>query len=204
MTPQNLYNTAKEALVVASKLGENVIIMSTSTGGTLSLKLASEFPDMIHALIMLSPNVEMTNKATKLLTLPWGKQLGQLIVGGKNRHIESDNAKQEQYGYYTYRVEGIIYLRSLVDMTMKPATFGKVTCPVFVGYYYKSKEEQDDVVCVDALLKMYDHLSTPYSKKRKVAFPEAGDHVIGGMLNSKDVDGVRTEVFKFADEILGL
>jgi len=51
MTPDRLYESAKEGLVAAQTLGDKIILMSTSTGGTLSLKLAAEFPEMISGLI---------------------------------------------------------------------------------------------------------------------------------------------------------
>ena len=57
MTPDRLYESAKEALVAAHALGNKVILMSTSTGGTLSLKLAAEFSELTKGLILLSPNI---------------------------------------------------------------------------------------------------------------------------------------------------
>ncbi|MDO8929097.1 MAG: alpha/beta hydrolase, partial [Bacteroidota bacterium] len=75
MTPDRLYESAKEALVVAQVLGEKVILMSTSTGGTLSLKLAAEFPELVESLILLSPNIAINNPAAFLLSKPWGLQI---------------------------------------------------------------------------------------------------------------------------------
>ncbi len=48
-----VWGSAKEAYEIGTKLGKKVILLSTSTGGTLALKLATEYPD-IAALIMLS------------------------------------------------------------------------------------------------------------------------------------------------------
>ena len=61
---------------------------------------------------------------------------------------------------------------------MRPEVFQRITAPVFMGYYYKNEEEQDKVVSIPAMLRMFDQLGTPEDKKQKVAFPEAGDHVI--------------------------
>ena len=63
MTPDRLYESAKQALVLAHSLGEKVILMSTSTGGTLSLKLAAEFPHLVDGLILYSPNIAINNGA---------------------------------------------------------------------------------------------------------------------------------------------
>ena len=80
MTPDKLINSAKEALRIARQLGDKVILMSTSTGGTLSLILAAENPD-IEALILYSPNIEMFDDMTKILTYPWGLQIAKIING---------------------------------------------------------------------------------------------------------------------------
>ena len=53
-----------------------------------------------------------------------------------------------------------------------------------MGYYYKNHEEQDKVVSVEAMLKMFDQLGTSNGKKQKMAFPDAGDHVITSRLSS--------------------
>jgi hypothetical protein len=50
--------------------------------------------------------------------------------------------------------------------------------------------------------RMFDQLSTPDNQKRQVAIPNAGDHVIGSYLKSKDVQKVQEECDRFAVEIL--
>lgn len=205
MTPDRLYESAKEALVVAQSLGEKVILMSTSTGGTLSLKLAAEFPELMVGLILLSPNVAINNSAAFLLSKPWGLQIARSVYKGNYRITNTDFASEDcRYWNCKYRLEAVVYLQQLVESTMKKETFSKVNKPVFVGYYYKDKENQDKVVKVDAMLKMFDELGTPENLKQKVAFPEAGDHPIGSKLFSKSWQDVEKATYQFAEEKLGL
>jgi esterase/lipase len=205
MTPDRLYESAKEALVAAQSLGEKVILMSTSTGGTLSLKLAAEFPDLMEALILLSPNVAINNPAAFLLSKPWGLQIARSAYKGKYRITNTDFASEDcRYWNCKYRLEAIVYLQQLVESTMKKETFSKVNKPVFLGYYYKDEENQDKVVKVDAMLKMFDELGTPQNIKQKVAFPEAGNHPIGSKLFSKAWQDVEKAAYQFAEEKLGL
>src|SRR5215210_8553699 len=56
VTADRLWNSAKEAYAIGRQLGKKIILMATSTGATLALKLAAEFPD-IAGLILLSPNI---------------------------------------------------------------------------------------------------------------------------------------------------
>jgi hypothetical protein len=80
---------------------------------------------------------------------------------------------------------------------MNTALFNKVKQPVLMLYYYKSETEQDPVVRVDAMLKMFDELGTPIKDKQKVALPKTGNHVIGSSITSKDIKGVEKAMDDF-------
>jgi esterase/lipase len=203
MTPDALWDTAKDALVLARSLGKKVIVMGTSTGGTIALKMAAEYPDDIAALILYSPNVRIANKASVLLSGPYGLQFGRMITGGKNRVLESD-PKTDAYWYTTYRVEGVVYLQMLIESTMKAEVFKQVRQPVFVGYYYRDEENQDPTVSVESILWMYDNLGTPAEKRVKQAFPDAGVHVIGCELTNPNWMKVYDATVGYLSETLGL
>jgi esterase/lipase len=203
MTPDRLWESAKEALMVARSLGKKVIIMSTSTGGTLGLKLAADFPEYVDGLILYSPNIRINNSAAFLLSKPWGLQIGRKSNGGKHRITNEDfNSKDCQYWDCKYRMEAIVYLQQLVDETMRKETYKNITAPVFLGYYYKDENNQDETVKVSAMLKMYKQLGTSPDRKVKMAFPEAGGHVIACELTSGCVNEVIEESIKFGIEVL--
>lgn len=205
MEPSLLYETAKEALLIAATLGDTVIVMGTSTGGTLALKLAADFPELVHVLVLLSPNIAINNPAAFLLPMPWGLQIARVSAGGgKMRQVEQESEAEQKYWYSTYRWESTIYLSLLLKETMNADLFEQVKQPLFLGYYYKNEEEQDQVVRVDAMLKMFDQLGTPESFKRKVAFPDAGGHVIGSEAVSGAAKELEMTVTSFVQEIMPL
>jgi len=204
MTPDRLYESAKEALVVAHSLGEKVILMGTSTGCTLGLKLEADFPELIDGLILLSPNVALFDPATVVLDKPWGLQIARLIMKGNSRNLKTKYSEECQYWNCKQRLEALVYLQQLVKSTMKKETFAKVNRPVFMAYYYKDKAYQDSTVKVDAMLKMFDQLGTPINLKQKVAFPEAGCHPIGCKLLSGAWKDIEIASYQFAEEKLGL
>ncbi len=202
MTPDRLYDSAKKALRIAHLLGKKVIIMSTSTGGTLSLKLAADFPDLVDALVLLSPNVAINNAGAFLLSKPWGLQIARQIFHHKYRYVNSERDDQKcKYWNCYYRLEAIVYLQQLVDLTMTEEVFGKVKTPVFLGYYFKDEKHQDPIVRVDAALEMFDELGTPVEMKQKQAF-DAGVHVIGCEMYSKTQHEVEEATIRFAEDIL--
>lgn len=204
MTPDRLYESAKQALVLAHTLGEKVILMSTSTGGTLSLKLAADFPQLINGLILYSPNIAINDPAAFLVSKPWGLQLARFVKKGNYRISKPDHPEEEQYWQCKQRLESAVYLQQLVETTMTIETFSKVKQPVFLAYYYKDEKQQDNVVRVDAMMKMFEQLGTDTDKKQKMAFPEAGTHVIGCKLLSGAWQDVEKGSFAFAEEKVGL
>jgi esterase/lipase len=202
VTADRLWNSAKEAYTIGKQLGKKIILMSTSTGGTLALKLAGEYPD-IAGLILLSPNIAINNSSAWLLNNHWGLQLAHLIQG-KYVHVKDTTAMYAKYWNAKYRMESAVELEELLETTMKEPTFQRVTQPTLVLYYYKDEEHQDDVVKVSAMKRMFSQLATPADQKRMVAVPDAGDHIIGSYVKSKDIKKVEEECDKFATDILKL
>jgi pimeloyl-ACP methyl ester carboxylesterase len=202
--PERLWESAKQALAIAEKLGNKVIIMSTSTGGTLALKLAATYPDKVHALINMSPNIRVKDANAWLLNKPWGLQIARIIFGSNFRHVTPTDSNYHDYWYVDYRLESVVYLQELVESTMNSETFEEVDCPVLTLYYYKNKEDQDPVVSVDRILWMHKNLATAEDEKRAVAIPDAQTHVIGCGLYSKALPEVEQAIFSFADEVLQL
>ncbi|MEL7586284.1 MAG: alpha/beta hydrolase [Prolixibacteraceae bacterium] len=204
MTPDRLYESAKDALQLARLLGDKVVVMSTSTGGTLSLKLAAEFPDQIAGLLLLSPNIRINNPSAFLLSGPWGLQIARAAFGSNYRYINEDTQAEEcRYWNCFYRLEATVYLQQLIDATMNKELFRRVKIPVFLAYYYQDEEHQDGTVRVDAMLDMFEQLATPGELKQKQAF-NAGTHVIGCELFSKAQPEVEQACIRFAKEVLGM
>lgn len=199
MTPDRLWTSTKEALSIALALGDQVIVMGTSTGGTLALKLAAEFPEKVTALVLCSPNVRMYDKSAALLSRPWGLQIARAVMGGDYRVIELD-PDIDSYWYSTYRVESLVYLQQLIAETMKASVFQSVNQPVYTGYYYKDEENQDKTVSVEAIRWMFNTLGTPEAQKELTAFPEAGSHVICSDLTSGSWEDVQAGILSFLKE----
>jgi esterase/lipase len=207
-TPDRWWASSKEALAIGKALGEKVIVMSTSTGGTMALVLAGEYPADVFALINLSPNIAVTHPLAFMANDPWGLQIARLVVNG-NYNIPKpkpgvDQQLKHQYWNDRYRLEAVSQLQEMLEDKMVPSTFGKVRQPSLSLYYYKNQTEQDSTVKVSAILEMNKQLGTPDSLKEAIAIPEAGDHVIGSYIVSKDLGSVQREIEKFALEKLHL
>jgi len=200
-TTEKYWESAKEAYAIASRLGKKVIVIGTSTGGTLALMLAADYPE-IYSIILLSPNIEIFDKHAWLLNNPWGLQIARLVTGSNYINSEDTRPIYKQYWSYGYRIESLVQLEELLESQMTTSLFEKVKQPVLMLYYYKDNIHQDSVVKVEAMQNMFAHLGTPSKSKRAVAIPNAGNHVIGSYIKSHDVESVEREIEKFMDDVL--
>lgn len=202
LLPEDLINSAKEAIAIGKLLGDRVILMTCSTGGTLGAILAPH-DDAIHSMYMYSPNIDIYDTNSDLIVGPWGVQMLDLIMDGKYNKIEySDTAKM--YWSEIYHTDGMVALKYLIKQEMIESNFAKIDIPIYLGYYYKDEEHQDNVVSVSRMLEFYDQIGTPEEIKRLEAFPNAGRHVMTSYVFSEDMENVRDKSFKYAEEILGL
>ena len=203
LTPKDLVESAKEAIAIGQLIGDKVILLSTSTGGTLSIYLSAYNPDQVHGQILLSPNIDLFAQITDVLTYPWGLEIAQLLNGEYN-HIRDIQGEGTNYWTMTYRIEGVLALKYLMEATMTKTVFEKMETPFFLGYYYKNEEEQDHVVSVDAMKVFYEQAGTPEKMKREKAFPDAGHHVIGSRFKSQSIPAVEEGVYQYVEEVLGM
>ena len=203
VTPTNLLQSAKKAIVIGKSIGERVIVMSCSTGSTLALYLAAHNPDWIDGLICFSPNIDLKSKATHLIDGPWGKQILRLAEGGDYHQSDAPDAAQSWWTT-SYRIESLIALRNLLDQTMTNETFAAMRQPVQIMYYYRSEEEQDEVVSVTAMHDMFNQLGTTSDEKKMIAIPEAERHVFVSKYYDSNLTSVRKELYSFAEGTFGL
>lgn len=202
LTAEELLESAKQALKIGSQLGDKIILMSTSTGGTLSLKLAADNP-WIYALIMYSPNIDVVDSKAHWLTNKFGYGVAKMVKGEMITY-DDDPLEVQKYWQSKYHINGVRAMTQLLEKTMTPVTFNKVKQPVFVGYYYKNEKEKDPTIRIDAMMEMFDELGTPDNLKQKVAFPNAGCHPIPSGIYNKHYKDVELKTYEFAEKVLGM
>lgn len=195
---------AAQFLEEATLLGNRIIVIGTSTGATLALDLAARFPERVNALMLYSPNIALANPAATLINGPWGLQLSQKLSGG-NYRVLTDLPEQCSYIWTDkYRVEGLVALEELLETTMIPATFKRVSAPAMTAYYYKDEEHKDNIISVEAAAEMMTELSTPENLKRTHALSEVSGHVITTECRTTGLEKVRQISRDFLEEVVGL
>lgn len=117
-TVNDWYNDVAEAVAVGRKIGEKIIIVSTSTGGTLATWAATE-PELMEdvaAMVFISPNFKVKAAGSEILELPWARQVLPLFLG-KNRSFEARNAEQAKWWTTTYPNVALLPMQASVAAT---------------------------------------------------------------------------------------
>lgn len=200
-TAENLWTSAKEALAIGKQLGKKVILMGTSTGGSVALQLAAAYPE-IAGLVLYSPNIAINDPNAWLLNNPWGLQIARMVKQSNLNTASNNTEIYKQYWNRQYRLEATVQLEEYLESTMTKETFSRITQPTLTLYYYKDEQHQDNVVKVSAMKKMVAELGTPATLKKMDAIPEAGSHVLASPIQSKDIHTVEKETIEFLSRTL--
>ncbi len=203
-TPAAAWEDARDALAIGKRLGRKVIIMSTSTGGTLALKLAADFPDDVHALINMGPNVEDDQPGAALLMTPWGHELAMLASFGSNKKISHEEPGAAQYFDTIYPSRALVDLQVLVQTIMDDATFSRIHCPVLTLYYQENFFQKDQHVEVSSYPEVHAKFGTPAQQNRLVALPTPKTHFVGSDIKSKDWMAAQYAAVDFCTEVLDM
>lgn len=193
--------TAAQAIEAGHLIGEKVIVMGTSTGGTLALIQAAQRDD-IEALVLYAPLIDFYDSRMDVFSLPHGLSIAEQVVGGQYVLGSEQSAEETAIWYQDYHIEGLESLAALVQNSMNASLFNRINQPTFLGYYYKNENEQDKTVSVAAMKVMFSQISTESSLKKEVAYPNAGAHVICSDLKSASVEEVYLDTIEFLNQII--
>ncbi len=106
---------AAEALAIGRRLGKQVVVIATSTGGTLAAIAATDpgLSEQIAGIIFVSPNFGVGSPGADLLTWPFSRLWVPLIVG-PDRSFEPVNAAHGTYWTLRYPTRALIPMAALV------------------------------------------------------------------------------------------
>lgn len=108
---------AAEALAVGARLGNKVVLIGTSTGGTLALAMSDHATaKSVSHIVLISPNIEPRNRNAKWATRPGGFLIAR-IVEGDTRTWTPRNESQARYWSTSYPTNAAIEMMRLVSLT---------------------------------------------------------------------------------------
>lgn len=166
---------AAEALSVASRLGEKVVVIGTSTGATLAAAMLSH-PAMqpVDTIVMLSPNFAPRDPAAAWLTRPAGPLIARLVAG-ESRSWVPHNEAQGRFWSTTYPMDSAVEMMRLVELANRewPA---RISQRLLLFY-----SRDDTVVSPDAALAAFAAIEAPLKGGIEIKNPgDPSHHVLAG------------------------
>ncbi|MDG4649135.1 alpha/beta fold hydrolase [Roseibacterium sp. SDUM158017] len=102
-------------LDIARGVGERVLVVATSTGGTLAAFAATE-PDMaadVAGFVFVSPNFAVASRGGRILEWPLARLWTRLVLGGE-RGFEPLNERQARYWTERYPTTALVRMGALL------------------------------------------------------------------------------------------
>ena len=175
VTMNDWVNDGLEALEIGRKLGRKVVLVATSTGGTLATWLTlGPAAARVAAIILVSPNLTPANSKTEMLLWP-GKEMWLSWFVGGTVTFEARNELQARYLDLTHHSHSLIPMMQLVQLARK-SDFSRWPTPSLVVY-----DPEDTVVNEAVTVKLFSQappwLVTLHSW---TAAPGDDHHVLAG------------------------
>nr|WP_092363089.1 alpha/beta hydrolase [Cribrihabitans marinus] len=167
-----------EGLAAARAVGERVIVLATSTGGTLAAAAAVD-PELgrdLAAIILVSPNFGLNDPAAFVLTLPAARHWLPVAMGGGERCFEPLNAAQARYWTTCYPWAALPPMAALVER-VAALDFTQATVPAL--FYFS---DDDSVVSADTTRRLAGDWGGPVESVAVTMGPgdDPSAHVIAG------------------------
>ena len=185
---------AAEAVAIGADIGERVVLVGTSTGATLALWAAArpEAADRLGAVVLISPNLGLRDRASRLLLWPWGGLLGRVVVG-RERCFVPKNEAQALHWTACYPTRALLPMMALVAH-VRSLDLGQVRAPTLV--VYSSRDAVVDPSETESVLA-----SLGGAGPMLFLVEDSGDpahHVIAGdIMSPASTDAVRERILAF-------
>jgi pimeloyl-ACP methyl ester carboxylesterase len=168
-------NDYAEAIAIGRAIGERVVVIGTSTGGSLATWAATQ-PALsadVAAIVMISPNYGLQAAGSSLLTLPWGGELAEFLVG-KERSFKPVNALNAALWTTRYPTRALLPLAGLTKLAAE-APVEKVRTPALFVF-----SDQDKVVRPDLTRAIAARWGAPHELVVVERSDDPSDHVLAG------------------------
>lgn len=184
---------AAEAIAIAARLGERVVVIGTSTGATLATALLDHpLMQSVDTIVMLSPNFAPRGEIFAWLTRPGGPLLLRALAG-ETRSWEPYNALQGKYWSTRYPTKVGIELMRLVDLASRqlPAAI-----PQRLLMFYSP---DDKVISTETALSIFERTRSPQKTAIEIRNPgDPAHHVLAGdILSAAMTEHIAIDIVDF-------
>jgi alpha-beta hydrolase superfamily lysophospholipase len=174
-TMNDWVNDVAEAIAIGERLGDKVVIIGTSTGGTLAA-WAAEQPQLMRnvlGMVLISPNFELRAASVGLLNMPWGETILPRVFGDR-RSFEPVNELHGKWWTTSYPSRAVFPMAAL-QKTVNTQDESKIAVPVLVFY-----SRRDTVVDPGVTVRKFAQWAGPHELVEINNSEDPSNHVIAG------------------------
>jgi len=143
-----------EAVHIGEAIGERVVLMGTSTGGTLATWAAMQ-PNLrarVAAVVLISPNFGPKDRRSEIMLWPWGAQLLRVIQGDEFSWAPQNDG-HSTWWTTTYASKALLPMMAAVKVA-RELPVERLSVPVFVAF-----SPGDQVVSADETIRFIERLT---------------------------------------------
>lgn len=177
-----------EAVAIGRRLGDRIVLMGTSTGGSLATlaALEPEWQGDIAALITVSPNYALNGRQIRVLDLPWAQTWLPLVAGGERRW-EPFNEGHARYWTLAYPTGALFSLRT-AQRAAAAADHAAARVPMLVFY-----APRDEVVVPAATARVIERWGARADAHVIDNAEDPNQHVITGEIRAPSTSDLVVE-----------
>ncbi len=188
-----------EGLAAARAVGEEVIVMSVSTGGTLAAlsALDAEMSAQVKGYVFISPNFGINDPMAPLLTMPGARHVLPLVAGAE-RSWEPVSERQAKYWTTRYPTVAVFPMAALVKHAVA-REYSDVTVPALFHF-----SDRDLVVKPEVTRQIASRWGGPVTLAplREQDDVSASHHVIAGDITAPGhTDRAATLILDWIEEL---
>ncbi|TCD12318.1 alpha/beta hydrolase [Oricola cellulosilytica] len=183
----------REAVAIGERIGEKVILVATSTGGTLAA-LAATLPDMkdrIDGIVFVSPNFAIQSRAAPLLTMPFARSILPVVVGAE-RSFEARNEEHAANWTTRYPTVSLLPMAALVRH-VRTLQFEAIDVSALFIFH-----PEDEVVDHAVTAEVAERWGGPSEIVRMETSDDPSNHVVAGdIMSPSNNSAVRDAIIEF-------
>ena len=184
-----------EALAVGARIGEQVVVIGTSTGGTLALAMSRhEAAAAVSHFVLISPNIQPADETAKWATRPAGRLIARLFIG-PTRSWTPRNDQQARYWSTSYPTAAAIEVMRLVE-------YVNALLPLEINAELLVLLSPDDKVVSPAATRYaFNRIDAPRKQILEyVDSPDPYSHVLAGdIMAPESTAGVTAAIVEFVE-----
>jgi pimeloyl-ACP methyl ester carboxylesterase len=168
-------NDYAEAIAIGRAIGDRIVVISTSTGGALATWGATQ-PDLsrdVAGFVFVSPNYGVQAAGAWLLTMPWGRQIAEMVIGPE-RGFEPINELHARFWTTRYPTAATLPMAALTNLA-RQAQVERVTAPALFIY-----SDADAVVRPELTREIAARWGQPHETMIVEGSDDPSNHVIAG------------------------